>query len=203
MDVLEKYKEAWDNQPENSNKVSKSEIYRMMKSKSSSIVKWIFIIGLIEFILIGSSFFLFDIEKSIEAYESIGLNKYFMHFNTIAGLGIILYFLYKFYANFRSISTTENTKSLMDQILNTRKTVRNYVVINLSYLTIFYLIALVLMIKKQFADLSTVQTIGVAVASLVALAVMLAVIWLIYQLLYGILLNKLNKNYKDLAKLEE
>ena len=91
----------------------------------------------------------------------------------------------------------------MDQILNTRKTVRNYVVINLSYLTIFYLIALVLMIKKQFADLSTVQTIGVAVASLVALAVMLAVIWLIYQLLYGILLNKLNKNYKDLAKLEE
>ncbi|WP_299683400.1 hypothetical protein [uncultured Tenacibaculum sp.] len=203
MDVLEKYKEAWDNQPESSNKVSKSEIYKMMKSKSSSIVKWIFIIGLIEFILIGSSFFFFDIEKSIEAYESIGLNKYFMHFNTIAGLVIILYFLYKFYANFRSISTTENTKSLMDQILNTRKTVRNYVVINLSYLTIFYLIALVLMIKKQFADLSTVQTIGVAVASLVALAVMLAVIWLIYQLLYGILLNKLNKNYKDLAKLEE
>ncbi|WP_299709717.1 hypothetical protein [uncultured Tenacibaculum sp.] len=203
MDLLEKYKEAWDNQPENSNKVSKGEIYKMMKSKSSSIVKWIFIIGLIEFILISSSYFFLDIEESIQAYENIGLNKYFMLFNTIAGSAIVLYFLYRFYINYRSISTTENTKSLMNQILNTRKTVRNYVLINLTYLAIFYVIATILMVNKQFTDLSTLHTVGIIIASLIALAVMLTVIWLIYQLLYGILLNKLNKNYKDLAKLDE
>lgn len=203
MDVLEKYKEAWDNQPENSNKVSKVEIYKMMKSKSSSIVKWIFIIGLIEFMIIGSSFFLFDMKENIKHYESIGLNEYFMHFNTIAGLGIILYFLYRFYVNYKSISTTENTKSLMNQILNTRRTVRYYVLINLGYLAIFYVIAITLMINKQFTDLSTIHIVGIAIASLIALAIMLVLIWLIYQLIYGTLLRKLNRNYKDLAKLEE
>ena len=53
MDLLEKYKKAWDNQPEETNKVSKIDIYKMAHSKSSSIVKWIFIIGVLEFVFVG------------------------------------------------------------------------------------------------------------------------------------------------------
>ena len=49
MDLLDNYKKAWDNQPEEKNKVSSIEIYKMAQSKSSSIVKWIFIIGILEF----------------------------------------------------------------------------------------------------------------------------------------------------------
>ena len=39
--------------------------------------------------------------------------------------------------------------------------------------------------------------------AIILIGVMIALYWLFYQLLYGILLRKLNKNYKDLSKLEE
>ena len=47
---LSNYKKAWKNQPEEENKISALEIYKMTQSKSNSIVKWIFIIGLLEFV---------------------------------------------------------------------------------------------------------------------------------------------------------
>jgi hypothetical protein len=34
-------------------------------------------------------------------------------------------------------------------------------------------------------------------------AIFLGLFWLFYQLIYGILLKKLNRNYKELAKLDE
>ena len=52
MDLLDKYKKTWSNQPEEAHKLSKVEIYKMAHSKSTSIVKWIFIIGLLEFLII-------------------------------------------------------------------------------------------------------------------------------------------------------
>ena len=43
MDLLDKYKKAWGNQPEETNTVSEVDIYKLAHSKSSSVVKWIFI----------------------------------------------------------------------------------------------------------------------------------------------------------------
>ena len=40
---LDAYKKTWENQPEETNTVSKIDIYKMAHSKSSSVVKWIFI----------------------------------------------------------------------------------------------------------------------------------------------------------------
>jgi hypothetical protein len=48
MDLLDKYKKVWDNQPEEKSKLSALEIYKLAHSKSSSIVKWIFIVGVLE-----------------------------------------------------------------------------------------------------------------------------------------------------------
>ena len=47
MDLLDKYKKAWKNQPEEASKRSTVEIYKLAQSNSSSIVKWIFIIGIL------------------------------------------------------------------------------------------------------------------------------------------------------------
>ena len=41
------------------------------------------------------------------------------------------------------------------------------------------------------------------IAQIVVIAFMILVLWLFYYLLYGILLKKLNKNYKELIKLNE
>ena len=47
---LANYKKVWKDQPEEINKISSLEIYKMTQSRSISITKWIFMIGLIEFI---------------------------------------------------------------------------------------------------------------------------------------------------------
>ena len=53
-------------------------------------------------------------------------------------------------------------------------------------------------ISKEF-NVSTVFII----VQIVVIAIMILILWFFYYLLYGILLKKLNKNYKELTKLNE
>ena len=57
---LANYKKVWKNQPEEKNKISAIEIYKMTQEKSNSIAKWIFIIGILEFVIMNSLYFFFD-----------------------------------------------------------------------------------------------------------------------------------------------
>ena len=47
MKSLENYKKAWNNQPDTEDKLSTVDIYKLAQSRSQSIVKWIFIIGIL------------------------------------------------------------------------------------------------------------------------------------------------------------
>ena len=69
MDLLDKYKKTWGLQPKNIDKISSEEIYKMARSKSISIVKWIFILGLIEF-SIGIIFMLLNIYQN-QTYDML------------------------------------------------------------------------------------------------------------------------------------
>ena len=51
MDELELLKKDWQKEDSKYPKLSYDEIYKMILKKSSSIVKWIFIISLLEFAL--------------------------------------------------------------------------------------------------------------------------------------------------------
>ena len=70
MDLLDNYKKAWDNQPEDANKVSSIEIYKMAQSKSSSIVKWIFIIGILEFVVLNSLYLFIDMDEALKSMKN-------------------------------------------------------------------------------------------------------------------------------------
>lgn len=202
MDILNKYKQAWENQPEDSQKVSRKEIFKMMHAKSSSVVKWIFIIGLLEFVLLNSSAFFIDLDKVKLEYEKLGLLN-FVIVTSIIMYCIVFYFIYKFYINYKKISTTDDTRQLMNSILKTRKTVKNYVLINLVHLIIYVIIGMISATTDSLGDLSTSKKILFILLLFIGCAVVLLVFWLFYQLLYGILLKKLNRNYKELAKLDE
>ncbi|WGH75815.1 hypothetical protein P8625_01230 [Tenacibaculum tangerinum] len=198
---LDKYKKAWENQPEETNKVSQVDIYKMAHSKSSSIVKWIFIIGLLEFVLLNSLYFLFDMEKAYKEYEKLGLYD-FMIYSQFIVYPILFYFLLKFYLNYKSISVIDSTKVLMDKIIKTRKTVRYYVLFNLLYVFVFGVIVTVATLRTH-PEFNSQQVFVSIIATVITLLIVLVVLWLFYQLLYGILLSKLNQNYKELAKLEQ
>ena len=202
MDLLDNYKKAWENQPEEITRISTSEIYKMTQAKSSSIVKWIFVIGLLEFAFMILSTFVFDISNDekilveMEIYEFVQISQYLT-------IPVLFYFLFLFYKNYKNISSIDNTKKLMTKIKKTRRTVRNYVIFNLLY--IVYLAAIITfgMVMTPQGNLENTPGWIIVLIMMLVTIIMLFLFWGFYQLLYGILLNKLNRNYNELAKLDQ
>ena len=208
---LSNYKKAWKNQPEDENKISALEIYKMTQSKSNSIVKWIFIIGLLEFVFWFVINYIGTKNGDLESFEKLNIINYidvFDYFNYL----VSAVFLILFYRNFSLISTTDSTKKLMKNILLVRKTVKFYVYYNLIYAIVFFIIFNILIFKTPNGiniisgidnfnqeDMMT----NFILAEIAAIAILILILWLFYYLLYGILLKKLNKNYKELTRLNE
>jgi len=72
---------------------------------------------------------------------------------------------------------------------------------NLSYMALVMIVVTVASINTNLETLTNKQIILIIIATLIVTLLILGVLWLFYQLLYGILLKKLNRNYKELAKL--
>ncbi|MDA9092695.1 hypothetical protein N9J92_02415 [Polaribacter sp.] len=202
MDLLDNYKKAWENQPEEITRISTSEIYKMTQAKSSSIVKWIFVIGLLEFAFMILSTFVFDISNDekilveMEIYEFVQISQYLT-------IPVLFYFLFLFYKNYKNISSIDNTKKLMTKIKKTRRTVRNYVIFNLLYIVYIAAIITFRMVMTPQGNLENTPGWIIVLIMMLVTIIMLFLFWGFYQLLYGILLNKLNRNYIELAKLDQ
>ena len=136
---LANYKKVWKNQPEEKNKISALEIYKMTQSKSNSIVKWIFIIGLLEFVFWFAINYLSTKNGALEPYEKLKLISFIENFNYFHYVLVVI-FLILFYRNFSLISTVDDTKTLMKNILLVRKTVKWYVYYNLINVVVFSII---------------------------------------------------------------
>jgi len=211
MKELERLKKDWktnNNFPE----LSKEEIYTFLHKKSSSIVKWIFIISLLEFgfwSLIGL------ITKNSEAqqrFDSYNVDAIMMPLMVI-GYIILIYFFVMFYKNYKEISNTDSTKSLMQKILKTRKTVKHYVIFNLVFLFISSIIGVVIEFSNnsdlkltisQFENTNDLYIFYAIIGgiTLIAIVVLLAILIGFYYLVYGILLKRLKENYKELEVIE-
>jgi len=210
---LANYKKVWKDQPEERNKISSLDIYKMTQSRSTSIVKWIFMIGLVEFIFWFSINYFATKSETFEPYAKLNLMTFLDYSNYLHYL-IVLLFLLLFYRNFSSVSAIDDTKTLMKKILLVRKTVKWYVYYNLIGVVVFSIIINVLIfntpnylsilydINPSSIDQGQMMTI-IIITQIVMISLMLLVLWLFYYLLYGILLKKLNKNYLELTKLSE
>lgn len=208
MTHIDKFKDVWKNQEVDKIKYSYNDIQKMLHKKSSSIVKWIFYISLIEFGFWSILSFTLDPD-----WNDLDL-KFRMHLflgvlNSINYL-VIAFFIVLFYRNFKSISASSNTKKLMSDILKTRRTVLYYVMYNVGMLIIGFAVILYFVFtsdnfinKLQLArpDSSLNSTIGLAIfISIIVIAIVVGILLLFYRLIYGILLKQLLKNYKELSK---
>ena len=210
---LDNYKKIWKNQPEEKNKLSALEIYKMTQSKSNSIVKWILIIGLLEFVFWFAVNYLGTKNGALDPFEKLNLINFIDNFNYFHYVVVVL-FLLLFYRNFSLITTVDDTKNLMKNILLVRKTVKWYVYYNLINVVIFSVILNILIfntpdginilsgIENESFNQEHMRSVFI-ITQIVVIAVMILILWLFYYLLYGILLKKLNKNYKELTKLNE
>lgn len=212
MEELDVLKKAWKNQDTTYDQVSEKDIYAMLHKKSSSIVKWILIISIIEFVFWNIISFAFSDEKYQSKLENYGIEDIMFVVNVINYI-IIAGFIYVFYKNYRSISTLDSTSKLMQSIVNTRKTVQNYIWYNLFIVTLTIVISIVMMFSHN-PDMISLMNQQVSeghesificfcvVISMVFIALVIGIFWLFYRLIYGILLKKLFANYKELKKIE-
>jgi hypothetical protein len=212
MDELELLKKDWQKDNNKYPKLSYNEIYKMILKKSSSIVKWIFIISLLEFVFWGIITFALKDTESMKRFDSYDADAIFIPL-TVVGYIILAYFFYLFFKNYRTISVTDSAKVLMENILKTRRTVKQYVAFNLIFLVISTVVVLYIEFDKDTELLSQVEQASangevfmfyakIILVTVVMLAVAIGVLLLFYWLVYGLLLGRLNKNYKELKKLE-
>ncbi len=201
MDQLELLKKDWKKQESTLPKLSKEELSKLIHKKSSSIVKWIFIISVLELIIPHLGYLFIDYDKNVELTKELGLSSFFTIFYIIIYI-VIIYFVFRFYKNYRSISVNSNPKELMQNIIKTRRTVKHYIWFNLAMIPIMASVLFYKMFNStEFLEKLPEDTNMVLVWALALIFVLVTVVlvWLFYRLLYGILLNKLQKNYNELA----
>jgi len=215
IDELELLKKDWHKKSESLPKLSFNELYAMIWKRSSSIVKWIFIISILEFTLPHLVYLIPSAREGMELYEELGLS-YLIWGITVVQYLVVFYFIFQFYKRYREISALDNAKELMRKIIRTRKTVKNYIFFALSmFLLIFLIIAIGILFSDGNSFLHVFQLEGkklnISVDKLkwIMSGVMIgmgvictAILGLVYFLIYGLLLRKLDKNYAELRRLE-
>lgn len=207
MDELELLKQDWKKRGNEFPQVSYQEIYNMLLKKSSSIVKWIFIISVAEFIFWIAFDFLVSTKESKANIVELELEEFYLVANII-NYSVLVFFVVKFYLNFKKIKTTDSAKELMRNIVRTRRTVKHYVWFNMAFfaLAVSITFAAILhhdhLISKLSEENQTLKIIIIFAVFVLMLGFMLLILWLFYRLLYGILTRRLHKNYKELKKLE-
>jgi len=204
MDQLEILKKDWKKQEGTLPKLSKAELSKLIYKKSSSIVKWIFIISILEFVVPYLIILITGNESSEKMYEELGLSNFMTKFYIVSYV-IIFGFILMFYKNYRMISANANPKVLMQNIIKTRKTVKYYIWFNLVALAIISVVVLnKVFISNEFLEKIPEGTnmIFVWLISMLLILVLIALLWLFYRLIYGILLNKLKVNYSELVSNE-
>lgn len=203
MDELELLKKDWKKHEKDFPQLKASEIYPMLLKKSSSIVKWIFIISLLE---LGISTFLNIYLTDEQFWNQVET----IHLKTITvGIYIINYlitfiFIYFFYKNYQQISTTDTAARLMENILKTRKIVKYYimyVLISTGITTLLFFAFSLIYFPEENPSLHNPNLFWAILIGIVVTAILLAIVWGVYTLLYGILLRKLKRNYKELKNM--
>ena len=209
MEELDLLKKDWQKNDHSSSQFSETEIYKMLHKKSSSVVKWILVISILEILLwtiLSVCFSNDDYFKSLKHDEVFVWLKILTYFN----YAVILFFIYLFYKNYITISTTASTKQLMKNILNTRKSVQYYVWFNLGMILFSFMLGIFfafaynpdIAVLKEKINHNQFILLLIIVVLIVSVAIILGLFWLFYKLLYGILLKKLSRNYEELKKID-
>ena len=209
MKELDLLKKDWKKNADSFEQISEKEIYKMIHKQSSSTVKWILIISILE-VLFWTFSNLFintdDVLQRMNHPEIILLLEYLTYLNYV----VVLIFLFVFYKNYKTISTIVATKSLMSAILKTRKTVQYYVWYNLGMIVITAILSFFIgyvynpdmaFIREKLAADGKAMLVSVGFLILIILG-FFGLFWCFYRLLYGTLLRRLYANYKELKKID-
>ena len=149
QDELEILKKDWQKQSKTLPILTAEEIYPMLLKRSSSIVKWIFIISLIEFAFWVLLSFWPISQDGDDIIINGDLEMFFNYVVPITHLSILCFFVGWFYKNYRKIQSTDTARQLLKNILKTRKTVTYYIWFSISFLLVATTIAFVFTVQND------------------------------------------------------
>lgn len=213
VDELELLKKDWQKKDEHLPKLSYDEIYQMIWKKSSSIVKWIFYISIIEFILPHLLYLIPSMRNNLSIYSDLEMSNVVLGVSILQYL-VIFYFIYLFYKRYREISVLDNAKQLTSNILKARKTVKYYVLFSLSMVLLTFAMLIVgiyfsdniietFELGEKLSETPPEKLKWIFMASFAIAGILFTLILGgVYFLLYGLLTRKLRRNYHELQKLE-
>lgn len=195
MDELDKLKSHWKKNEETFPKVSEGEIYAMLHKKSSSIVKWILIISIIELMFWS----VFTVSGSLVDTMEYKLPEILTMLDYV-NYAVLITFIILFYINYRKISSEKPVKELLQNIITTRRIVRVYMIYVVSVMSLALAFA-VFISKKEYND--SPDSVAIMATSIVIVLLIIGFVILLYNVLYGRLLRKLSKNYNELKKMKD
>jgi membrane protein implicated in regulation of membrane protease activity len=205
MKELELLKKDWKKQEKALPQYKIEELRQMVYKRSNSLIRTIFIISIVEFLLsCALSIWLID-DEYWQLVTHLHL-KTVTQILLVASYAITLFFIYLFYHNYKKITPQDSTRVLMKKILRTRMTVRYYIIyilISTGLSSILYFIfSLKYPMPETDLNLSGINGLIVIGIGILFIGVALLLVWLVYTLLYGILLRKLKRNYENLKKID-
>lgn len=205
MEELDLLKKDWKRNANSFEQISEVEIYKMLHKKSSSIVKWILIISILEVLLWTAISVFYNMDDYLKKNHGEFLIDFFKYF-TILNYAVVAVFIYFFYKNYVQISTITSTKQLMKDIIKTRKTVQYYVWYQLGMMSVSMIIGFItaFTINPEIHKLLENQKAMVIIVLIcfISLVLFVTIFWLFYRLIYGRLLRRLLNNYKELKKID-
>ena len=205
MDGLELLKKDW-NKKNQYNRFNSKELYLMIHKKSSSIVRWILLISIIEFLSWGILSLFINDEEYKKVIKQYGNFEDLMFYLNIIYYSIIILFIYLFYRNYKTINTTDSTQKLIKSIVKTRNTVKYYVLTNLVIIAFILITFFIYFIKYedsliQLNDSNPKADLNLLIISFIFIGFILIIIslfWVFYKIIYGRLVKKLTINLKNL-----
>jgi hypothetical protein len=209
MEELDLLKKDWKRNENSFSQVTEKEIYTMLHKKSSSIVRWILIISILEVCFWTALNFLPGTDEYLLKAGYADFITYEQLFNTL-NYAVVIVFIYLFYRNYIRISATASTKQLMKDIIRTRNTVNYYVWYNVIMIIVIFIFGLVIgficnpdreMLRQKVSH-DNVALVKVLALLVICVGICAVLAWLFYKLVYGTLLRKLLSNYKELKKID-
>ncbi|WP_294250304.1 beta-carotene 15,15'-monooxygenase [uncultured Chryseobacterium sp.] len=215
---LDSFKKTWQEQPVQQ-KYGSSEILQMLNRKSRNYVKYIFWISVAEFLcftLIGLFYIIQGKEPNsfLNILEKLGVRQT-REMETafdaiylilkIMSLSVTAYFVYRFYRNYKEIRIEENLKKFILKIIQFKKTVNAFILINIVLLVIFtsiFTVFVVYILNTQNIELTNTTLAGFITGIVISTVFTVVMVWLYYRVVYGIIIKKLDRNLTQLKEIE-
>ena len=202
MEELDFLKQHWKSDQQFP-QVQAETLRKMLHKKSSSIIRWIFIISVLE-LFVGLLFVFFI---PLEKEPQLPFFTYLEGTLDLLFYVCIGYFIYSFFKDYTQIRTYTDTKALLGSILKTRKHVDHYITFNIYW--IFGSCALVIFERISTAVIEH-KEIGEIILTLILCTFVIGILLLItipivrfyYRILYRRLTEKLENNYQEILELE-